>query len=41
MVEQNRKPVNSLLVGDFLNLAAKIKYFLEKYELLDDDVAFL
>ena len=40
MVEQNRKPVNSLLLGDFLNLAVKIKYFLEKYELLDDNVAF-
>lgn len=40
MVEQNRKSVNSLLIGDFLNLAIKIKYFLEKYELLDDNVAF-
>lgn len=40
MVEQNRKSVNSLLIGDFLNLAIKVKYFLEKYELLDDNVAF-
>lgn len=40
MVEQNRKQVNSILVGDFLNLAVKIKYFLEKYGLLDDNVAF-
>lgn len=40
MVEQNRKSVNSLLIGDSLNLAVKIKYFLEKYELLDDNVAF-
>lgn len=40
MVEKNRKSVNSLLIGDFLNLAIKIKYFLEKYELLDDNIAF-
>lgn len=40
MVEQNRKSVNSLLIGDSLNLPVKIKYFLEKYELLDDNVAF-
>ena len=40
MVEQNRKSVNSLLIGDFLNLSIKIKYFLEKYELLDDNVDF-
>jgi hypothetical protein len=40
MVAQNRKSVNSLLIGDFLNLAIKVKYFLEKYELLDDNVAF-
>lgn len=40
MVEQNRKSVNRLLIGDFLNLAIKVKYFLEKYELLDDNVAF-
>ena len=41
MVEKNRKSVNSLLIGDFLNLAIKVKYFLEKYELLDDNVGFL
>lgn len=40
LVEQNKKAVNSLLIGDFLSLAVKIKYFLEKYELLDDNVAF-
>ncbi len=40
MVEQNRKSVNSLLIGDFLNLSIKVKYFLEKHELLDDNVAF-
>ena len=40
MVEQSRKSVNSLLIGDFLNLSIKIKYFLEKYELLDDNVGF-
>lgn len=40
MVEQNRKSVNSLLIGNFLNLPLKVKYFLEKYELLDDNVAF-
>lgn len=38
MVEQNKKAVNTLLIGDFLNLAVKVKYFLEKYDLLDDNV---
>lgn len=40
MVEQNRKSVNNLLIGDYLNLAIKVKYFLEKNGLLDDNVAF-
>lgn len=40
LVEQNKKAVNRLLIGDYLSLAVKIKYFLEKYELLDDNVAF-
>ena len=40
MVQQNKKAINSLLIGDFLNLSIKVKYFLEKYELLDDNVAF-
>lgn len=39
MVDQNKKAVNSILVGDFLSLSVKIKYFLEKYGLLDDNVA--
>ena len=38
MVEQNQRAVNSLLIGDFLSLSVKVKYFLEKYELLDDNV---
>ena len=41
LVDQNKKAVNSLLVGDFLSLSIKIKYFLEKYNLLDDNVAYL
>lgn len=41
MVNQNKKAVNSLLIGDFLSLSVKVKYYLEKYELLDDNVAFL
>lgn len=39
-VEGYKKPVNSLLIGDFLNLSVKVKYFLEKYDLLDDSTAF-
>lgn len=40
MVEQNKKSVSRLLIGDYLNLAIKLKFFLEKYDLLDDNVAF-
>ena len=40
MVEQNKKAVNRLLIGDALNLSIKVKYFLEQYELLDDNVDF-
>lgn len=40
MTEENKKAVNSLLIGDFLNLSIKVKYFLEKYALLDDNLAF-
>lgn len=40
MTEQNKKAINSILIGDYLNLSIKIKYFLEKYELLDDNVSF-
>ncbi len=40
MVEQNKKSVSSLLIGNFLNLAIKLKYFLDKYDLLDENVAF-
>lgn len=40
MVEQNKKSVCRLLIGDYLNLAIKFKFFLEKYDLLDDNVAF-
>ena len=39
MVDQNKKAVNSLLIGDFLSLSVKVKYFLEKYELLDDNIS--
>ena len=40
MTQQNRKAVTSILIGSNLNLSAKIKYFLEKHELLDDNVSF-
>lgn len=40
MIEQNKKAVNSILIGDKLILSVKIKYFLEKYELLDDNVSY-
>ncbi|MBD5116308.1 MAG: hypothetical protein HDT48_02190 [Ruminococcaceae bacterium] len=39
-IEQNKKAVNSILIGDFLSLSVKIKYFLEKYNLLDDKVSY-
>lgn len=39
-VKQNKNAVNRLLIGDFLSLSIKIKFFLEKYKLLDDNVAF-
>ncbi len=39
-VKENKKAVTRLLIGDFLNLSIKVKYFLEKYRLLDDNVAF-
>lgn len=38
--EQNFKSVKKLLIGEHLNLSSKIKYFLDKYQLLDDNVAF-
>ena len=41
MVKQNKKSIKSILIGDYLNLAVKVKCFLEKYDLLDDNVAFL
>ena len=40
MTQQNRKAVTSILIGSNLNLSSKIKYFLEKHELLDDNVSF-
>lgn len=40
MIDQNKKAVNSILIGDFLSLSVKVKYFLEKYKLLDDNVAY-
>lgn len=40
MVSQNKKAINSILIGDYLNLSIKIKYFLEKYGMLDDNVSF-
>lgn len=40
LVKQNKKTINSILIGDHLNLSIKIKYFLEKHELLDDNVSF-
>lgn len=40
MANQNKKSINSILIGDQLNLSVKIKYFLEKYKMLDDNVSF-
>lgn len=40
MVDQNKKAVSNLLIGDHLSLSVKVKYFLEKYELLDGNIAF-
>jgi len=40
LVEENKKAVQSLLIGDYLTLSIKVKYFLEKYNLLDDNIAF-
>ncbi|MCL2321194.1 MAG: hypothetical protein FWC47_03710 [Oscillospiraceae bacterium] len=40
MVQQNKKPISSILISDDLSLAIKIKYFLEKYDMLDDNTAF-
>jgi len=40
MIGQNKRAISSILVGDYLNLAIKIKYFMEKYGMLDDNVAF-
>jgi len=40
MVNQNKKAINSILIGNYLNLSIKIKYFLEKYDMLDNNVAF-
>lgn len=40
MVNQNKKAVGSLLIGDFLSLSIKVKYFLEKYNMLDDSVSY-
>lgn len=40
MVNQNKKAVNSILIGDYLTLSIKVKYFLEKYKMLDDNVSF-
>ena len=39
-IDQNKKAVNSILIGDFLSLSVKVKFFLEKYELLDDNVSY-
>lgn len=39
MANQNKKAISSILIGDYLNLSIKIKYFLEKYDLLDDNVS--
>lgn len=39
-VLENKKNISSILVGEYLSLAVKIKYFLEKYKMLDDNVAF-
>lgn len=40
LVDQNKKAVNGLLIGDFLSLSVKVKYFLEKYDLLDDNISY-
>lgn len=40
MVNQNKKAVSKILMGDYLSLSIKVKHFLDKYELLDDTVAF-
>lgn len=40
MVNQNKKTINSILIGNYLNLSLKIKYFLEKYEMLDNNVSY-
>lgn len=40
MVGQNKKTISSILIGDYLNLSIKIKCYLEKYKILDDNVAF-
>lgn len=39
MVDNSKKAVYSLLIGDSLNLAVKAKYFLEKCDLLDNNSA--
>lgn len=39
-IGKNKKAINNLLIGNHLTLSTKIKYFLEKYQLLDDNVAF-
>lgn len=40
MIEQNKKSINSILIGDNLSLSVKIKYFLERYKLLDDNISY-
>lgn len=40
MVNQNKKAIGKILMGDYLTLSIKVKHFLEKYQLLDDNVAF-
>ena len=39
-ITQNKKTFEKLLIGDYLTLSMKIKYFLEKYDLLNDNIAF-
>lgn len=39
-VEENKRSISSILIGDYLNLAVKIKFFLDKYQMLDDNIAF-
>lgn len=39
MVNQNKKSINSILIGNYLNLAIKIKFFLEKHNMLDANVS--